>query len=174
MTVVLGLDPSEKRVGLVVYDTGLRVALASAVLPLEDALRIVRAGQVGAEDPVRMRGDLLSARWSVVVVERFRSQGKINSDIIRGIEASGMLFEAARAGIVEGGSVDWLFRLDVCRELHVSGKGKDSQIIDRCCEMHGGSRSVARGLKKSPGPLYGVSGDAWQALGAVLAWSGAG
>ncbi len=167
MTIVLGIDPSEKRTGLAVYDTLTRSVLASAVLPLEQALDVVRSGVVLPDDPVRIKPGLVAAQWSVVVVERFKSQGVINSDIIRGIEASGRLFEAARAGVKQ---VHWLYRLEVCRALHVSGRNKDSQIIDRCCELHGGSRSAARGRKAEPGPLYGVSGDAWQALGAALAW----
>mgnify|MGYP003132673000 CR=1 FL=1 len=164
--IILGLDPSEKRTGFALYDTEARLVLGSAVLSLDDALKVVRAGKAHEGGPVRLRPGVPVASWSFVVVERFRSQGVINSDIIRGIEASGMLYEAARSAC---DSVRWIFRLNVCRALHVSGRGKDSQIIDRACEMHGGSRAEAKGKKAAPGPLYGVAGDAWQALGAVLA-----
>ena len=36
-------------------------------------------------------------------------------------------------------------------------------------EMHGGDKSTAIGKKYNPGPLYGVSSHAWQALGLACA-----
>ena len=38
-----------------------------------------------------------------------------------------------------------------------------------CIELHGGDKTSAVGTKKNPGPLYGVSSHAWQALGVVCA-----
>jgi len=34
--------------------------------------------------------------------------------------------------------------------------------------MYGGTRDAAVGTKKTPGPLYGVSGHAWQALAVAV------
>ena len=66
-----------------------------------------------------------------------------------------------------------LTRRQVLRELGVmSGTGSaDSRVRRACIADHqtpGGPPAVGR--KASPGPLFGVSSHAWQALGAVLAW----
>ena len=61
------------------------------------------------------------------------------------------------------------YRRDVLRFLDVTGRGnRDSLVRMRLIEMHGGTRAAAIGLKASPGPLYGVSGHAWQALAVAL------
>ena len=44
-----------------------------------------------------------------------------------------------------------------------SGRAKDGNIRAAIIDRYGG-RSEAIGRKKSPGPLYGVSHDVWQAL----------
>jgi len=44
----------------------------------------------------------------------------------------------------------------------------DTQIRHKIIEMFGGSKEVAIGVKKSPGPLYGVKADVWQALAIAL------
>jgi hypothetical protein len=64
-------------------------------------------------------------------------------------------------------------RREVLRHLGVlSGKGSaDSRVRAACIADHetpGGPPAVGR--KASPGPLYGVTSHAWQALGLVLAW----
>ena len=64
-------------------------------------------------------------------------------------------------------------RREVLRHLGVlSGKGApDSRVRAACIADHevpGGMPAVGR--KGSPGPLYGVSSHAWQALGLVLAF----
>ena len=58
-----------------------------------------------------------------------------------------------------------VYRREVCSVLDVSKGGKDAQVRQRMIEMHPGGC----GTKKAPGPLYGVSSHAWQALGLAVA-----
>ena len=41
---------------------------------------------------------------------------------------------------------------------------RDALVRQRMIEMHGGSRALAVGTRAQPGPLYGVTSHAWQAL----------
>jgi len=62
------------------------------------------------------------------------------------------------------------YRRDVLQALNCAKQGnKDSLVRQACIELHGGDPKVARGTKKAPGRLYGVSSHAWQALGLVMA-----
>ncbi len=68
-----------------------------------------------------------------------------------------------------GCDVAWLYRREVLRGLDVTGKGnRDSLVRQRLIEIHGGDRASAVGTKKQPGPLYGVSSHAWQALAVAV------
>lgn len=50
--------------------------------------------------------------------------------------------------------------------LHMCGspRAKDSNVRQALIDRFGGSKGAAIGSKRQPGPLYGVSGDVWQAL----------
>jgi hypothetical protein len=71
-----------------------------------------------------------------------------------------------------GYPVRTMTRREVLRGLGVlSGSGSsDARVRAACIADHGASKSAAVGRKANPGPLYGVSSHAWQALGLVLAW----
>lgn len=56
-------------------------------------------------------------------------------------------------------------------ELCNTTKAKDSNIRQAILDLYpsiGGGKTPQVGTKKEPGPLYGISGDAWQALGIGL------
>jgi hypothetical protein len=55
-------------------------------------------------------------------------------------------------------------RLAICGHARCGDAQVRTAIIDR----FGGSRSIAVGTKKHPGPLYGVSGHCWAALAVAL------
>jgi len=158
--VVLGVDPgtSAEGCGLVVYDHAARRLLWSACLGSEPALRVVRA----SGGPLHA----LSAGWVVdrIVVERVSATGRAGNDVIRAAELAGEFYEAAR-----GADRARLRRRDVLTALHVSGGSRDAQVRAYCIDAHGGTRAAALGRKATPGPLYGVTSHAWQALGLVLA-----
>ena len=58
-----------------------------------------------------------------------------------------------------------MLRLEVRQEICHNGKAKDAHIRQAMIDMFG-----PPGTKKHPGILYGMSGDAWQALALGVAW----
>jgi hypothetical protein len=59
-------------------------------------------------------------------------------------------------------------RLEV--KLHVTkgGNANDAVVRQALIDKFGPGKDVAVGRKASPGPLYGVSGDVWAALGVAV------
>ena len=151
--LIYAFDPGPRSSGFVAYDTE-----AGAVKSSEKAIE--------NEEALSLILDLAPFGSQVVVaVERVQAQGIAGNDIMRTCEWSARF---AQAALGAGLRLRWHYRREVCRHLDVSGGGKDAQVRARCIELHGGDRRSAQGVKKAPGPLYGVSGHAWQALGLAL------
>ena len=147
---IYAVDPGPTSSGVVLYSaTSRKVLRSEKATPNEDVLR-----------------GILALRSSIVVaVERVQAQGIAGNDLMRTCEWSARF---AQAALDSGHIMRWHYRREVCRHLHVTGAGKDAQVRARCIELHGGDRRTAQGVKASPGPLYGVSGHAWQALGLAM------
>ena len=67
-----------------------------------------------------------------------------------------------------GGDVDLVYRKDVKMHLCGSTRAKDGNIRQAIMDLYGSTKQESIGLKKSPGPLYGISGDVWAALGVAI------
>ena len=61
-----------------------------------------------------------------------------------------------------------IYRKDVKMYLCGNTKAKDTNIRQAIMDLHGSTRARAIGTKKYPGPLFGVSGDQWSAIGVAL------
>ena len=152
---ILGIDPGPVTSGVVVYDTKAR--------------RVVASNAKATHDEVLNLIDDSGA--SVVVIERPAAMGQIGvgmaGHMLDTAWVAGGFAEYARAN---GRRSEHVTRREVLRNLGVhTGKGSaDSRVRAACIADHGGTAAVGR--KASPGPLYGVSSHAWQALGLVLAW----
>ena len=155
--IVLGIDPGPETHGAVVYDTILRRVLwSSKAAPTWEVIAVAVEHNVGH-----------------TVIERPAAMGTIGSGIV-----GHMLDTAWEAGRLSSmlsgqGDTQTMTRREVLRHLGVlSGRGSaDSRVRAACIADHetpGGPPAVGR--KAAPGPLYGVSSHAWQALGLVLAW----
>ena len=147
---IYAVDPGPTSSGVVLYSvTSRKVLMSDKAMPNCDVLLEVSA----------LRSSI------AVAVERVQAQGIAGNDIMRTCEWSARF---AQAALDSCHVLRWHYRREVCRHLDVSGAGKDAQVRARCIELHGGDRRTAQGVKASPGPLYGVSGHAWQALGLAL------
>ena len=155
--IVLGIDPGPETHGAVVYDVEARRVLW--------AVKAARAGDIADV----CRGQELSA----VLIERPAAMGPMGAGKV------GHMLDTAWAGGAlarewqgYGYPVHTMTRREVLRGLGVlSGSGSsDARVRAACIADHGGTQVAAVGRKASPGPLYGVSSHAWQALGLVLAW----
>jgi hypothetical protein len=76
---------------------------------------------------------------------------------------------ASQAGI----RIERLRRLDIKRHLCGTTAAKDGNVRAALVDRFGGSggKAAAVGLKASPGPLYGVANDVWQALAVAVTWA---
>ena len=156
--VIVGVDPGPVTHGAVIYDSVTRRVLWSdksadwmSIMDESEAHEVERAV---IERPAAMGG---------------LGTGKVGHMLDTAWEGGRMVANFQLAGI----PTHELTRRQVLRELGVmSGTGSaDSRVRRACIADHqtpGGPLAV--GYKATPGPLYGVSSHAWQALGAVLAW----
>lgn len=160
--IVLGIDPGPTHCGAVVYDSAeRRVLCAASALTVGEAIAWVRTGSPA---PRTLAQQVEEDR---IIIEQVMSHGQAGNDLLRTAEVCGRLYEAADN---EGLSPVLMPRREVCAALGIAGKGKDAQVREVMIEIHGGSKLAAVGTKRAPGPLYGVSGHAWQALGLVRGW----
>lgn len=150
MGLILAIDPGPTTCGLVLYDAAAAVVLES------------RADLTVAEAVMWMKVAELRRPRPIVAIERVQAAGISGASLLQTSEVVGRLHQAA---LMAGYDVRLVYRREVCRVLDVSGGGKDAQVRQRMLEAH--PRGV--GTKKAPGPLYGVSSHAWQALGLAYA-----
>jgi hypothetical protein len=66
-------------------------------------------------------------------------------------------------------AVEQVMRATVKAHLCRSAKAKDSNVRQALIDLFGGKEN-AIGTKKTPGPLYGISGDVWAALAVAVTW----
>lgn len=147
--IIFAVDPGPTTSGMVVYDSTMRrVVLARSASSLDDVL---------CELPQR-RHEL-----DIVAIERIQAQGIAGASVIETARVVGRIEQRARDQF--GPDVVLLYRHEVLRELDVSGARRDVLVRERMIEAHPGGV----GTKQAPGPLHGVSGHAWQALGLAVA-----
>lgn len=160
--MILAIDPGPRVCGVVLYDPGERhVLLAHGAADVEEVIAGLDAWRYG---PVLADGT--AAEVATLAIERVQSQGQSGADLLLTAEVVGRLYQRA----LDAGwrDVRLVPRRVVTRHLDVSGGGKDAQVRQRLIEMHGGSTAAAIGTKRAPGPLYGVTSHAWQALGLAV------
>jgi hypothetical protein len=157
MGLILAIDPGPTTCGVVLYDAIDREIAAApafldgsaAALSVEDTLSVIHGIRGCGPSPL-------------VAIERVQSAGISGASLLQTSEVVGRLQQRA---LDCGLRVRLVYRREVCSALHVSGGAKDAQVRQRMIEMHPGGV----GTKKAPGPLYGVSSHAWQALGLAVA-----
>jgi len=70
-----------------------------------------------------------------------------------------------------GGPWHKVYRRDVKLHLCNSARATDANVRAALIDRFGPGKAKAIGLKKSPGPLYGLHSHAWQALGVAVYWA---
>lgn len=152
--MIFAVDPGPETCGFALYDgERRRVDASMSAMPVANCLSAV-ASWADAID--------------TVVIERVQSYGISGSSLLRTAEVVGRVWQAAVTAELP---VELYYRREVLQTLDITGKGnRDALVRQRIIEMFGGDRRLAVGLKASPGPCYGVSGHAWQALGVALTY----
>lgn len=116
----------------------------------------------GYDTNVDLIGILERCPRDVTVIEMIASYG-----MAVGAEVFVTCLWIGRFDQATGRQNNFVYRKDV--KLHFCGsmKAKDGNVRQAIIDRYGG-KDKAIGKKKSPGPLYGISGDIWQALAVGL------
>lgn len=150
----IGIDPGPKTSGLVVYE-----------LPPAGHGRL--RGCWKAADLEQVRCVLGTAPQGVEVCIECTQAGPPSTAVVKTTEVVGRLMERCD---VLGLDYHLYYRREVLQALGCARQGnKDSHVRNALIELHGGDKATAIGKKRHPGPLYGLSSHAWQALGVVAA-----
>ncbi len=159
MKNILAIDPGNKRSAWLLYnpEVGRPIPDRFGIWDNEDLVRKLRRWHSG---PIRKRPPP-----AVLVVETFRPRGQpMYWQLIETAIWIGRFVEAW------GGPFEYVTRSEakhhVCGATNVKDGNVRAALIDRW-----GGKEKAVGLKKSPGPLHGISKDIWAALAVAVTYA---
>lgn len=153
---VLAIDPGSELSGYVLYNAVDRCVLAKGKCHNQALIKYVR-------DDVHFAG---ATDLAIEMAESFGA--KVWNQVFEAVMWTGRFVEAWTNA--RGLPVAFVYRRDV--KLHVTGspRAKDAQI--RACLIdRWGGKNHALGTKSCPGPLHGVSADAWAALAIAVTFA---
>lgn len=160
---ILAIDPGLARCGVVLYGSTTHTVKLAEVWPPAECLRWVR----NVETPHRM------------VIEHIghygtgQPAGKDTFDTCRLIGRLEGAWEM-RKNAFRPHPAALLLRPDVktylCHKRNATDAMVSQAVRDRFPKTGGGARPEV-GVKDHPGPLYGVKGDAWQALALAITYA---
>ena len=146
---ILAIDPGPTESALVAIDHGGGIIRAEK-LPNGEALAWVR-----------------NSSQDVLVVEMIESFGMaVGKEVFETVWWIGRFCEAFPKA--EAKAVCRVYRKDVKLHFCNSVRAKDGNIRQAIIDRYGGPSAIGR--KASKGPLYGLSGDLWQAYACGLTW----
>lgn len=150
---LLAIDPGNEESALVAYDTETREPLEWEKLENNEALNRCFAMRLGGIDHM--------------VIEMVASYGMpVGAEVFETCVWIGRFIQAWRA---PGAGLTYrrLYRRDVKLHLCGSARAKDANVRQALVDRYGG-KEKAIGRKATPGPLYGMKADCWQALGVAV------
>lgn len=154
---ILGIDPGPTRSGWVYGN------------PLDKVKPVTQFGHALNEELLR---DLLAGRWleaGDMVIEEFRSFGRrIGQDAIWTIRWTGRFEQVIH--FTYGGYPAMMPRNEAALVLCRSHAASNADMRQALMDYYGPGRPKAVGLKKKPGPLYGLGDHERSALAVGLAF----
>lgn len=170
---ILAIDPGLARCGAVLYDGREHELIMTAVVSAHTALGIAS----GWNPRTVERG---VPRWNsagACVIEHVGHYGTgqpAGKDVLDTCVLIGELRRSWSAWKPELKPAHLLLRPDVktyvCHKRNATDAMVSQAVRDRFPVTGGGARPQV-GTKKQPGPLYGVKGDAWQALALAITYA---
>lgn len=152
---LLAIDPGNTESALLTYDTVTARPVAWSKCDNEDA-----------------RGLVASARVDRVAIEMVASYGMpVGREVFETCVWIGRFMESWLVGWDHSGERDvpeLVYRRDVKLHLCGSPRAKDGNIRQALIDRYGPGKERAVGLKRSPGPLYGMKADCWSALAVAI------
>lgn len=116
----------------------------------------------------RVRG-VLEMPASILAIESVASYGMpVGVEVFRTCEWSGRFIERWLARGRAESTAHRVYRRDVKLHLCGSARAKDSHIRQAIIDRYGPGKAAAVGVKASPGVLYGMKADCWQALAVAI------
>lgn len=151
--IVCGIDPGPVETAYVVYNSRSMTLEDFAYIPNDELLEYLRV--LHAVRTVK--------QYESYAVEMIASYGMpVGAEVFETCVMIGRLIEA-----VQPIPVHRVYRKNVKLNLCGSMRAKDANVRQALIDMFGG-KDRAIGRKASPGPLYGVKGDVWSALGVAV------
>ncbi len=151
--VIVGIDPgTEQSAWVEIQLPGLTV-LRREILPNEEVVEYLR--------------DTLA---EYIAIEMIACYGmSVGAEVFETCVWIGRMIEARRDATLY--PVARVFRREVKMALCGSVRAKDANVRQALIDLYGPGKDKAVGLKASPGPLYGVRKDMWQALGVAVTFA---
>jgi hypothetical protein len=151
MISCVGIDPGTEQSAIVAW-TGTRIGL-KLFASNEDIMKVLR----------QRRDNPVINKWPLVI-EMIHSQGMpVGAETFMTCVWIGRFMEAYDPTLVQ------LVRRDhIKNQICGTPRANDSNVRQALLDRFGGSKAI--GLKKSPGPLYGISNHLWSALAAAIAY----
>ena len=154
---MLAIDPGNTHSGWVLMD-GRKVLKGASEEPNEKMRLIVMQHAIVPVDPV----DLIAIEW-------IQSYGMtVGKEVFHTCRWIGRFQDAAEHNLKQ---CKLVYRRDVKMYLCQSARAKDANVRQAILDLYpatGGGKRPQIGTKKEPGPLYGVSGHMWPAVGLAL------
>lgn len=149
--IVLAIDPGSERSAWLAYNGATSGIRGFATIPNAELLDQLRLGP--------------SVEVDVVVIEKIESYGMaVGREVFDTVHWAGRFTEAAHPT-----PVVQLPRRAVKLAICGNTRAKDANIRAALLDRFGGS--TAKGTKAAPGPLYGISADAWSALAIAVTYA---
>jgi hypothetical protein len=149
---VIAVDPGPERSAIVHYDPRSKAVLESFYEDNASALKLLREAP-GVPFYPKLAIEMIASYGMPVGKEVFETCVWIGRFI----------------GAWEPRIWKLIYRKDVKLHLCGSVRAKDGNVRAALLDKFGAY--TARGTKKSPGPLYGISGDKWAALAVAVTWA---
>jgi hypothetical protein len=150
--VILAIDPGPAESACLLYDVEARRPVEWATLPNPELLAFL--------DRYKHR----PKSWGTLAVEMVASYGMaVGAEVFDTCVWVGRFVE--RWG---GDDHELIYRADVKLHLCHDKRAKDTNIRQALIDRYGPGKAAAVGLKASPGPLYGLTGDCWSALAVAV------
>lgn len=146
---LLAIDPGNTESAWVAYDTKKSRLIKWAKVPNDELLSCLARWK---------RGDA-----EALAIEMIASYG-----MPVGREVFDTCVWVGRFAQQWGGDFRLVYRREVKMHLTGTNSSKDANVRQALIDKFGPGKDVAIGKKATPGPLYGLSGDGWAALGVAV------
>ena len=147
---ILAVDPGNTESACVMYDTSTSLPIEWAKLPNAQLLhKLTKFRESGTVDLLAM--EMVASYGMAVGREVFDTCVWIGRFVERW-----------------GGDFRMVYRAEVKLHLTHVRNSKDANVRQALIDKFGPGKDVAIGKKATPGPLYGLTGDCWAALGVAV------